>query len=86
MWVMLSGRSSDLSCYACNDGNMLNWCPCSPYYLSGVHIHRIIYANTRKRDFEKHAKTCKFHSSLRASELAAPPGKRRSTNYHLRMA
>ena len=36
---MLSGRSSDLSCYACNDGNMLNWRPCSPYYLSGVHIH-----------------------------------------------
>ena len=86
MWVMLSGRSSDLSCYACNDGNMLNWRPCSPYYLSGVHIHRIIYANTRKRDFEKHAKTGEFHSSMRASELTAPPATRRNTNYQLRMA
>ena len=56
------------------------------FYPYKVHIHRIINANTRKRDFEKHAKTCKFHSSLRASELAAPPGSRRSTNYQLRMA
>ena len=64
---------------------MLNWRPYSPYYLSGVHIHRIIYANTRKRDFEKHAKTGEFHSSMRASELTAPPGSRRNTNYQLRM-
>ena len=39
----------------------------------------------RKRDFEKHAKTGEFHSSMRASELTAPPGSRRNTNYQLRM-
>ena len=86
-----SGRLMEfLSCWhACDKVNMckhVETVSISTFYPYKVHIHRIIYANTRKRDLEKHAKTIQFHHPIRASESAAPPGTWRSTNYQLRMA